>query len=159
MNSEDGTLTKNDIAWNKIFNELNISQVVSEQGLAVITARQIKDISGREPRLMAKFDHSENLPKVFRDNELAILPISRGSYVISNFNVYHQFEVDDAPIERLSLPSHLQSLNADNIFSETVALNSAFASGMLKDFLNEDELFSTVSGRMKSGDLEFSVYN
>jgi len=159
MNSEDGALTKNDIAWNKIFDELNISQVVSEQGKAVITARQIKDISGREPRLMAKFDHSENLPKVFRDNGLAILPISRGSYVISNFNVYHQFEVEDAPIERLSLPSHLQSLNADNIFSETVALNSAFASGMLKDFLNEDELLSTVSGRMKSGDLDFSVYN
>ena len=159
MNSEDGALTKNDIAWNKIFDELNILQVVLEQGEAIITARQIKDISGREPRLMAKFDHSENLPKVFRDNELAILPISRGSYVISNFNVYHQFEIEDTPIERLSLPSHLQSLNADNIFSETVALNSALASGMLKDFLDEDELLSTVSGRMKSGDLEFSVYN
>lgn len=159
MNSEDKILTKNDIAWNKIFDELDVSQKILEQGKFVITAQQIKGISGREPRLMAKFDHGENLPKVFRDNGLAILPISRGSYVISNFNVYHQFEVEDAPIERLSLPSYIQSLDADNIFSETVALNSAFASGMLKDFLDDEELLSTVSGRMKSGDLEFSIDN
>ena len=147
------------MAWNKIFDELDISRKILEQGKFVITAQQIKGISGREPRLMAKFDHSENLPKVFRDNELAILPISRGSYVISNFNAYHQFEVENTPIERLSLPSYIQSLNVDNIFSETVALNSAFASGMLRDFLDDEELLSTVSGRMKSGDLEFSIDN
>lgn len=159
MNSEDRAPTKNDTAWEKIFDELNIPQTILERGVFEVTAQQIKNISGREPRLMAKFDHSENLPKVFQDMGLAILPISRGSYVISNFNAYHQFEVEDTPITRLSLPTHLQSLNADNIFSETVALNSAFASGMLGDFLEDHNLLSTVSGRMRSGDLDFFVNN
>lgn len=159
MNSEDGAPTKNNMAWDKIFDELDILQSLSKRGIFEITAQQIKNISGREPRLMAKFDHSENLPKVFRDNGLAILPISRGSYIISNFDVYHQFEIEEASIERLSLPDHLQSLNVDDIFSETVALNSAFASGMLGDFLDDGELLSTVSGRMKSGDLKFSINN
>lgn len=159
MNNGDNGTTKNDIAWSKIFDTLDIPQTVLERGNFVITAQQIKEISSREPRLMAKFDHSENLPRVFQENHLAILPISRGSYVISNFNAYHQFENNDIPIERLSLPAHLQSLNADNIFSETVALNCALASGMLSDFLDEDNLFPTVSGRMKSGNLKFHVNN
>ncbi len=159
MNNSDSGTTKNDIAWSKVFDTLNIPQTISERGSFVITAQQIKDISGREPRLMAKFDHSENLPRIFQENRLAILPISRGSYVISNFNAYHQFENNDMSIERLSLPTHLQSLNADNIFSETVALNCALASGMLNDFLGEDDLISTVSGRMKSGNLKFHVNN
>jgi hypothetical protein len=41
-----------------------------------ITAIQINEF--REAGLMTKFDHSINLPKIFSDNGLAILPITRG---------------------------------------------------------------------------------
>ncbi|MBR4126109.1 MAG: transcriptional regulator, partial [Alphaproteobacteria bacterium] len=126
-----------------------------DKGSFNISAEQIKEF--REPRLMAKFDHTINLPKLFSDNQLAILPITRGEYVISHFNAYHQFEVNDSPIINASLPTHIQSLNDDNIFSETIALNCAFASGIIAEFMEDSDIIATVSGRMGSGSFSFNI--
>lgn len=108
---------------------------------------------------MAKFDHTVNLPKIFADNHLAILPITRGDYVISHFEAYHRFEDSDMSITRLSLPNHIQSLDSNNIPSESIALNCAVAAGVIADFLEEDNLFATVSGRMGSGNFGFDIIN
>jgi len=70
-----------------------------------------KDITGREARLMAKFDHESNLPKIFTNNGLSILPITRGSYIISHFNAYHIIETNFEKIHNFSLPEHIQSNN------------------------------------------------
>ena len=74
---------KNDDAWEKLFTKYDILNQVDMHQKYVITAGQIKEY--REPRLMAKFDHIINLPQIFAKNRLSILPISRGSYVISKF--------------------------------------------------------------------------
>ena len=42
----------------------------------------------KEARLMAKFDQSSQLPDMFKKNNFSILPISRGEYVIGNFQTY-----------------------------------------------------------------------
>lgn len=152
-------LTKNDEAWNTLFEHFNILDEISTKGNFVISSDSIKNIGQREPRLMSKFDHSVNLPKIFSDNKLAILPISRGDYVISKFEAYHKFELNSAPIQKFSLPDHLQSLNGEYIPSEAIAINAALASGMLNDFFEDDELYPTVCGRMGSGDFNFSIKN
>lgn len=108
---------------------------------------------------MAKFDHNINLPQIFSKNNLAILPISRGDYVISHFTAYQPFEERNQSITCVPLPSNLQSLNTSNIPSEAIAINCAFASGMLSDFLEEEKLYSTVSGRMGSGQFDFYIQN
>ena len=108
---------------------------------------------------MAKFDHGINLPFVFADNHLAILPITRGDYVISNFEAYQPFESLDETITHASLPAHLQSLDCNNVPSEVIAINCAIASGMLADFLGEERLYATVSGRMGSGQFDFDIHN
>ncbi len=108
---------------------------------------------------MAKFDHSINLPKIFSDNALAILPITRGDYVIAHFKAYHEFEVLDMPIERASLPTYIQSLDPAKITSEAIALNCAVAAGIIADFLQDEGIVSTVSGRMGSGSFSFNIAN
>ena len=148
-------LTQNDIAWNTLFDRFNILDEINHQGHFIISANDIK--KEREPRLMSKFDHSINLPKAFRDNDLAILPISRGDYIISKFDAYHSFESNAAPIQQFSLPDNLQSINDENIPSETIAINAAFASGILSDFFEDEDLYSTVCGRMGSGDFSFNI--
>lgn len=147
----------NDRAWEALFKDHDILHRIESDGSFLISSSQIKKY--REPRLMAKFDHTINLPQIFAKNHLAILPISRGSYMISHFEAYHPFEASDASLTKASLPAHLQSLAANNIPSETFAINCAFASGMLSDFLEEDVLYSTVSGRMGSGQFEFNIRN
>jgi len=108
---------------------------------------------------MTKFDHHINLPKIFLKNKLAILPITRGDYAIGHFDVYHQFEDEKMDITRVQLPDYVQSLDVDNITSEAMALNAAVASGIIAEFLEEEQskLVSTVSGRMSSGSFSFHV--
>ena len=101
--------TQNDVAWEALFDRYDILNQIDSNGQFIISASQIKEY--REPRLMAKFDHGINLPFIFADNNLAILPISRGDYVISNFKAYQPFESLDATITRASLPAHIQSLD------------------------------------------------
>lgn len=149
--------SQNDRAWELLFEKYDILPQIESHGKFIISAPQIKEY--REPRLMAKFDHNINLPQIFARNHLAILPISRRDYVISHFEAYQPFEVLDRSIWKASLPANLQSLNSNNIPSEAIAINCALASGILSDFLEEDVLYSTVSGRMGSGQFDFSIRN
>jgi len=145
----------NDIAWERLFEKYSILDKVDAQGSFEISATQIKEL--REPRLMVKFDHLINLPKLFSENQLAILPITRGDYIISHFDAYHKFEPYGSEIKRVSLPSYIQSIDSTNIYSEVVALNSAVIAGIVADFLQDEELVSTVSGRMSSGTFTFDI--
>jgi predicted transcriptional regulator len=147
----------NDVAWEHLFFKYDILNQIDANGRFEISAKQMKEY--REPRLMAKFDHAINLPKIFFDNRLAILPVTRGSYVISHFNAYHEFENTHAPVKRFSLPAYIQSLNSNNISSESIALNCAVAAGIIADFLQDEDLISTVCGRMSSGSFDFAITN
>ena len=140
----DASLNLNDKYWELLFKKYDILNHIYREGQYAISARQIKEF--REPRLMTKFDHSVNLPKIFVDNGLSILPISKGDYIISHFKAYHELEDSSvASISYASLPSYIQSLDVNNISSEEIALNCAAASGILADFLDDEELVPTVS--------------
>ena len=106
---------------------------------------------------MTKFDHRVNLPQIFSENGLAILPITRGDYVISSFSAYKDFEPPVADTQKISIPAHIQSLMPQFLVSEAIALNCANACGILSDFLEDDALVPTVSGRMSSGDFGFDI--
>ena len=147
----------NDEAWEQLFEKHDILKHIERTGQFQISARQIKEV--REPRLMAKFDHTINLPQIFSDNGLSILPITRGDYVISHFDAYHKFEPDNSPVTRVSLPAYIQSLDSSNVPSEAIALNCAVAAGIVADFLGDDEIVATVSGRMGSGTFDFNINN
>lgn len=99
---------------------------------------------------MTKFDHSINLPKLFSDNNLAILPITRGSYIISKFKAYKEFEQIDDEVIKATFPEYIESIDYENITSEAMAINCAYVSNIIADFLEDEELLPTVSGRMSS---------
>lgn len=145
----------NDTAWETLFARHNILDEINRTGMFRISAEQIK--VEREPRLMTKFDHRINLPSIFKDNNLAILPVTRGDYVISRFSAYHDFEKCSVESHRVNVPSGIQSLLPQYIVSEAIALNCASACGILEDFLEDENLVPTVSGRMSSGEFQFNI--
>lgn len=149
--------TFNDKAWEKLFEKHKILNQIEKSGLYEITAKQINEF--REARLMTKFDHRSNLPILFSKNKLSILPITRGSYVISHFEAYHNFEIPLAEIHKAVLPDFIQSIDFENITSEATAINVAYLSGILADFIEEETLFPTVNGRMGSDRFNFNIYN
>lgn len=145
----------NDAAWENLFDKYHILDEIAKNGKFVISASQIKEF--REPRLMTKFDHKINLPGIFASNNLSILPITRGEYIISSFSAYEEFSESSPDVQRISIPPHIQSLSPQFLVSETIALNCASACGILNDFLEDDGLIPTVSGRMSSGNFEFGI--
>ena len=151
-----GQNTKNNIAWEKLFDKYQILADIERNGRAVVTSSAIKEF--REPRLMTKFDHSSNLPSLFRKHKLTILPITRGKYVIAKMRTYRSLDhADDHGVIYLEFPPHIQSIEYTNITSEAAAINCAYVSGIFADFLDEEELQPTVSGRMSSGSFDFAI--
>lgn len=150
-------VTKNDRAWGQLFDKYKILDNIERDGYFEITAAQINEF--REARLMTKFDHRINLPKLFAANDLAILPVTRGSYIISNFEAYKDFELLDDKVTKASFPEYIDSIDYENITSEAMAINCAYVSNILADFLEDEALMPTVSGRMSSDTFSFRIRN
>lgn len=147
--------SKNDIAWELIFKKYKIIEKVLKEGCFEISATKINEF--REARLMTKFDHKSQLPKLFADNNLSILPISRGGYVIGMFETFCDFNADDIEVVPIEFPTFLESLDYRDITSEATAINCAFVSKILHDFTEEENLLPTVSGRMSSSSFDFNI--
>ena len=62
-------------------------------------------------------------------------------------------------MKKLILSEYIQSLDSSSIPNEAIALNYAVAAGIVEDFLQDEELVPTVSGRMSSGIFDFNIYN
>ncbi len=151
-----GKKTIND-HWKDLFDTYNIIEKINKFGFFEIKATDIKQV--KEPRVMVKWDSSDSLPKVFKDNRINILPISRGSYVLSDFMLYHELPpllTHVTKMEKIDLPE-LESVDINNITSEAVAINILYFTNILTDFTNEANVIPTFNGRMSSGKFDFLV--
>ena len=150
-----------DRKWEKIFNDLNVMQTIERDGLFTISSTEINKY--KEARLMTKFDFEASLPNIFHDNDLAILPTSRGEYVIGHFDAYEKLRTKDKDLlknrKEILFPSWLETISPKNITSESAAINAAVTTGIVQDFLNEDKVIQTVNGRMSSGEFGFQINN
>ena len=106
---------------------------------------------------MTKFDHRSQLPKLFIDHKLSILPTSRGTYEIGTFETFCDFNKEDVEITTIDFPTFLESIDYKDITSESIAINCAFVSKILHDFTGEENLLPTVCGRMSSSLFDFTI--
>ena len=147
-------------AWQVLIDKYDILTEISNNGFFKISASQIKEV--KEPRLMAKWDSSEQLPKSLKKNKINILPDSRSSYILSDFLLYEELPKVVEHVKNMAkveLPD-LQTIDVDNITSEANAINVLQISGILEDFLEldiNDVLYGTFNGRMSSGKFDFTV--
>lgn len=147
--------SKNDAVWIKLFEENKIIESIQKNGFFIIDSKKIN--VERQARLMAKVDHSFQLPKIFADNKLSILPISRGEYIISDIKTFADFTPCDVPIIDFVFPDYIESIDYKNISSEAIAINAVFISGIMEDFTQDKRLLPTVNGRMGSKAFNFNI--
>lgn len=145
---------KNDKARELLFEKYDILNKVETNWIYEISARDITPI--REARLMTKFDHIWDLPKIFSDNDLSILPINRGTYVIWHFKTHTEISYSDVHIQSIEPRTDLESIDKNNLFSESIAINYALATWMLKDLI-EEQCEPTISWRMSSSSFSFKI--
>lgn len=147
--------SKNDIAWEAIFEEYRILDRLAKNDRVSISSMEINEF--REARLMTKFDHRSQLPELFVEHKLSILPTSIGTYEIGAFETFCDFNKEDVEIVPVNFPTFLESIDYKDITSESIAINCAFISKILHDFTGEENLFPTVSGRMSSSLFDFAI--
>ncbi|MFY9259332.1 MAG: hypothetical protein WAO71_02355 [Gallionella sp.] len=143
--------------WDEIFSALKIVDHVDAKGYFDITANQIKKISGREPRLMAKIDFREHIPPVMYKQAMAILAISNGTYRIGRFDPFIDIEpVSIVTPSSFAFPSNIITLNPQKLTHESAALDAALVSGILHEVFGED-IALTIRGRTRSPNFAFPL--
>jgi hypothetical protein len=141
--------------WNDIINQLSLD---ISKPVNYVTARQIKQISREEPRLMAKIDTIQELPTIFKRNNLFLLPISRRQYAIVKGTGYHELELLAGKPITYYTSIHFPS-SALGIESETAYLEYAKSCGLLEKITATTNLFLTFRGRRTIPKFKFTVNN
>jgi hypothetical protein len=140
--------------WSDIISQLSID--VSKP-INYITAKQIKQITNEDARLMAKIDRIESLPRVFTENNLFLLPVSGKGYAIVRGTGYHQLEgtTDIKPISYdIRSPFPTSSWKTE---SEGVLLENANSCGLLREVTGIPDLTRTLIGKTTTTKFSFDV--
>ncbi len=152
--------------WQTIFEMYNINKHNFEESPFFITAEQIKIATAnftttneREVRVLCKQDTRESRPDVFVEKNLFLLPVKNGEYAIFQGEGY----VDIPQIETSTVLYHsklefrLETSSVGN--SEMQHLDFAYASSLIRTFLNDESLVLTIRGRKYTPQFSFFVGN
>lgn len=153
-----------DKSWEKIFKDYKIDEHNFDKSPFHITATQIKracqnfkETGEKEVRILCKQDKREDRPRVFIENNLFLLPIINGEYVIVKGEGYIDIpEVTEAEKNYTSkLDFHLDTSLVGN--SEMQHLDFAYASSLIRTFMKDDSLVLTIRGRKYTPSFSFRV--
>lgn len=144
-----------DNIWNDINRDFHFVDKISMDGQFIITANEIKPY--KEPRLVTKFDSSEDLPQIFKDNHLSILPVSRGTYIISDIDTFMPLQEIKSKPKAVPVTSNFTTVSLATISSESQAINFAISMGLIDRFVEDQRLFATLDSRQGSGVFDFII--
>lgn len=143
-------------AWARLAERFLLGERLASGEAVHLSADEIKEVGGREPRLMTKFDTRESRPPQLAG--ATILPLTNGTYAVLPGDGYH--DLHDLPAtKKWRLPKVAADLKTlpwtEGPCSESQALDMALAAGVLGDFLDDPRVYLTVRGRRRSPKIEF----
>lgn len=142
-------------AWEKIF---QAKQFDVSLDLHYITADEIKAITSKEPRIMAKVDNSSDLPPALKKHGYFLLPVRNGKYAIVRGEGFHRLEnrvSPDTHVSRIKFPL----TTAARGMSEMQYLDFSVHAGALEAALHKDALYQSIRGREYTRAFSFNVGN
>lgn len=151
-----------DDSWSKIFHDHHIEQHDFKKSPFPLTSDQIKKscqefkkTGEKEPRILCKQDSRESRPQIFRDNGLFILPIKNGTYVIVKGEGYTDIPEIETPEKSHSSALDFVPDTSKVGNSEMQHLDYAYATSLIKSFMDDDTLVLTIRGRKYTGEFSF----
>lgn len=152
------------LAWQKIFEDLNLFEYDFKEEPKKINASVIKECtkgfkktSEKETRIICKQDTRESRPQVFKERDLFILPTRNGEYVIVQGEGYIDIpEIHETfEIYKSKLDFELLTSRVGN--SEMQHLDFAYASSLIRTFFKDDSLVLTIRGRKYTPKFSFFI--
>jgi len=150
--------------WNAIFNAHKILKHSFGEKPFIISAEMIKQATKhfektneREVRILCKQDSREDRPQIFIDNDLFLLPVKNGEYAIVKGEGYIDIpEIKSVvKIYNSKLNFKLDTSLVGN--SEMQHLDFAYATSLIRTFLEDDSLVLTIRGRKYTPEFSFRV--
>lgn len=154
----------NDNSWLKICKDYKVLEHDFRSSPFPLSAQQIKKscqgfkkTGEKEVRLLCKQDTREDRPQVFIDNNLFILPVKNKFYNIVKGEGY----IDIHPIDEKKIaykPKLDFVLETSHVGdSEMQYLDFAYASSVIRTFMQDPTLVLTIRGRKYTPDFSFNV--
>ncbi len=151
-------------SWEKIIREHKILEQDFNKSPFLLSAGQIKKsvqnfkkTVEKEVRILCKQDTRESRPQIFKENGLFLLPVKNGFYNIVKGEGYIDIpEIKkETTIYASKLNFHLDSSSIGD--SEMQHLDYAYASSLIRTFMEDDSLVLTIRGRKYTPDFDFFV--
>ncbi len=155
-----------DKSWAKIFKDYKIAKHNFSKNPFPLSADQIKKscqkfkkTAEKEVRILCKQDTRNSRPKVFKDNNLFLLPVKNGYYNIIKGEGYIDIPEIENEVKKYSskLNFKLDSSVVGN--SEMQHLDFAYASSLIRTFMKDKSLVLTIRGRKYTPKFSFFVGN
>ncbi len=153
-------------AWEKIFNDYDILKHDFSRSPFELSASQIKascqnftSTVEKEVRILCKQDTRESRPEIFKKNDLFLLPKKNGHYYIVKGEGYVDIPaINTETVDYISkLDFKLESSAVGD--SEMQHLDLAYASSLVRTFMNDESLLLTIRGRKYTPGFTFNVGN
>ncbi len=154
----------NNKPWEAIFRKYNIKEHNFDKAPFEISAKMIKTATAhfkntneKEVRILCKQDSRESRPNIFKEHNLFILPVKNGLYNIIRGEGYI-----DIPKIKTATKKYNSSLDftldtAQIGSSEMQHLDFAYASSLIRTFLDDPTLVLTIRGRKYTPPFSFKV--
>lgn len=153
-------------SWQKIFEDHKILDHDFDKEPFYLSAKDIKrsvqdftETNEKEVRILCKQDSRKDRPQLFVDHDLFILPVKNGFYAIVKGEGYIDIpKIESDPIVYESkLDFHLDTAVIGN--SEMQHLDMAYASSIIRTFMEDPSLVLTIRGRKYTPEFSFNVSN
>jgi len=154
----------NNESWAKIFSDFNILAHDFDASPFDLSAQQIKvacqdfkDVNQKEVRVLCKQDSRNDRPRIFIENDLFLLPTKNGFYKIIKGEGY--IDIPDITTKIKDYNSKLDfKLDTSEIGnSEMQHLDFAYASSLIRTFMQDESLVLTIRGRKYTPAFSFKV--
>jgi len=153
-----------DAVWRKFLQQPQVSETLKRDDFILFTSKDVNKVArsfekGPDFRLLSKFDKREDLPDIFIEQNINILPISRSEFMLGSFQEYSDFERGNpAQIDKFISPNLLTLQGTSTEWNENSWISAGVASGALnKAFGDDEELIRTLTGRMGAGSWSFKI--
>jgi hypothetical protein len=156
----------NNNSWKKIFDDNKILENDFSKQPFYISAKDIKksvqdfkNTSEKEVRILCKMDTRESVPEIMKKNGLILLPVKNKFYVIVKGEGYLDIPdiKGDAEIYNTKLDFDLDTTKIGN--SEMQHLDFAYASSLIRTFMEDPTLVLTIRGRKYTPEFTYKVGN
>lgn len=156
----------NNNSWEKIFNDNKILEHDFSKSPFHISAEMIKKsvhdfrkTNEKEVRCLCKMDTRKSVPEIMRKNGLILLPTKNGHYAIIKGEGYVDIpEINgEAEVYNTKLDFNLDTATVGN--SEMQHLDFAYASSLIRTFMEDPTLVLTIRGRKYTPQFSYKIGN